>query len=101
MVLSYMMGLFLAILYSWYVLPPVAGLPPKWQPTIRPFLVRGTVLVPVSRTHQIHMHHWVCYSVLLILLFRFLPRVIVGFFVGLIVQGLTYEDRFQFVIPRQ
>lgn len=46
------------------------------------------------KQYTIHMHHWIIATVMLFVLVftHFYNDVIVGFLLGLIVQGLTYSD---------
>ncbi len=51
-------------------------------------------------THYYHIHHWMYFGALFLLIVsirkRFRgDRIIEGFFLGLILQGLTYKDRFK------
>lgn len=49
-----------------------------------------------------HIHHWVIFSISYLPLFllrnKIKSRLLHGFFIGTIVQGLTYADRFTFSI---
>lgn len=48
-----------------------------------------------------HLHHWAIFGVsyfpLLALRRRFKLNLLHGFFLGSVIQGLTYKDRFEFV----
>jgi hypothetical protein len=50
-----------------------------------------------------HMHHWAIFGIsylpLLLLRRKMKLSMLHGFFIGSIIQGLTYSDRFQFVKP--
>jgi len=50
-----------------------------------------------------HLHHWAIFGIsylpLLLLRRRIKSRLLHGFFIGSILQGLTYKDRFKFVKP--
>lgn len=50
-----------------------------------------------------HLHHWAIFGLLYLplLLVRKKVRsnILHGFFIGTIIQGLTYKDRFEFVKP--
>lgn len=49
------------------------------------------------------MHHWAVFGAsylpLLFMRRRFRSKLLHGFFIGSIMQGLTYRDRFKFVKP--
>ena len=58
------------------------------------------------RNHVYHVHHWVYISFFYASLFVFRKpftgkRFIHGFVLGLIVQGLTYKDRFSLKYPHK
>lgn len=52
---------------------------------------------------QYHLHHWAIFSAsylpLLLMRRRMKWKIIHGFFIGSILQGLTYNDRFKFIKP--
>jgi len=49
--------------------------------------------------YYIHIHHWFIAFVLLVLfnIIDIIHPIIIGFFVGSIIQGLKYRDRFLFI----
>lgn len=54
-----------------------------------------------SQDQIYHLHHWVLFSVVYVLLFLVKRRlfrfsIIHGAILGIIIQGLTYPDRFRF-----
>ncbi len=50
-----------------------------------------------------HLHHWAIFGIsylpLLLLRKRAKLNILHGFFIGSILQGLTYHDRFKFIKP--
>ena len=91
-------GIILAYLYSIIGLPVSSGIYPKINPTIKPFINKGSVIIPYSKKKAIHIHHWVIYLCIIIFsLFIPIPKILIGFSLGLILQGLTYNDRFDFI----
>ena len=51
------------------------------------------------QTFRIHLHHWFLATVLLVVYLATYTRwnhLVIAFLLGLIVQGLTYADRFDF-----
>lgn len=55
------------------------------------------------KNNHLHLHHWAIFGVsylpLLALRRRFKLNLLHGFFIGSVIQGLTYKDRFEFVKP--
>lgn len=58
------------------------------------------------KTHYYHLHHWVYFGVVYLGIFAFRKtfkgkKVVEGFFLGLVLQGFSYSDRFKvkFEIP--
>jgi hypothetical protein len=86
-----LIGLCLAMVYSRLVLPREAGRAPSFAPTVWPILWNGMAIVPAGQ-HALHIHHWMLYALAYYVLP--LPRILQGFALGMIVQGLTYNDRF-------
>jgi hypothetical protein len=84
-----LLGLFVALVYSGLVLPRAAGRAPLFAPTVWPILWNGMVIVPAGQ-HALHIHHWMLYA----LAYYVLPRILQGFALGMIVQGLMYNDCF-------
>ena len=85
-------GFFASCLYSAFFLPK-KGLNPVINPTYFPIMWNGMIIIPVSSTKAIHIHHWVVYILICMLsLFVYIPTFIVGFSFGLFLQGIWYED---------
>ena len=56
------------------------------------------VIIPYNRINAIHFHHWFLYfNLCIIRCFIYIPDILLGFFIGLFIQGLTYKDRLKFI----
>lgn len=98
MIYLFVFGLVLSYFYSKLVLPRNIGNQPLINPTIYPILYRGMLIIPFNKTQAIHIHHWLFYLLICIIgLFLEFPKIIIGFSLGLFIQGLIYEDRFNFI----
>jgi len=98
MIYLFFFGLVLSYFYSKLVLPRNIGNQPLINPTIYPILYRGMLIIPFNKTQAIHIHHWLFYLLICIIgLFLEIPKIIIGFSLGLFIQGLIYEDRFNFI----
>ena len=92
-------GLLLSIIYSYIVLPKKEKDSPKINLTIYPIVFKGMIMIPISKEKCFHMHHWIInLFILIISLFIYIPKLIIGFSLGLFLQGLSYKDRFHFII---
>ena len=92
-------GLLLSIIYSYIVLPKKEKESPKINPTLYPIIFKGMIMIPISKEKCFHIHHWIVNLFILITsLFIYIPKIIIGFSLGLFLQGLSYKDRFQFII---
>jgi hypothetical protein len=95
--MSFIIGLGLALLYSIYGLPSKEGGIPVLSTTIEPFLYKGMIIIPYNNKHAIHIHHWIIYGILLLIL----PSHFVCtwyFCFGMVIQGLTYNDRLSLLV---
>ncbi len=58
------------------------------------------VIIPLGK-YQLHIHHWLYLTILLVIAFFYLPLgyhwgwIIKGFVAGGVVQGFCYKDRFK------
>ena len=56
------------------------------------------LIIPYNNTKAIHIHHWVLSLLFCISgIFFDIPKIFTGFSIGLLIQGLTYKDRFRFI----
>ena len=56
------------------------------------------IFIPINKTKALHIHHWLLYLLISILGFYFeIPKIIIGFCLGLFIQGLNYDDKFSFI----
>ena len=94
----FILGLFSSSIYSNYVLPQKVGLEPSLNPTFYPLLYRGMIIIPYNSENAIHLHHWVIYYFICILsVFIYIPNLIIGFSLGLFLQGMSYNDSLHFI----
>ena len=92
------LGLFFSFIYSIYVLPKNEGVEPSINPTVYPILYKGMIIIPYNKENAIHLHHWVIYFIICILsIFIYIPNLIIGFSLGLFLQGITYNDSLHFI----
>jgi len=92
-------GFLLSMIYSYLVLPKKEKKAPKINPTIYPIIFKGMIMIPISKEKCFHIHHWIInLFILIISLFIYIPKIIIGFSLGLFLQGLSYNDRFHFII---
>ena len=91
--LQFIFGWLVSLIYSFLFLPNEKRLNPTIDPTCFRIKRNGMIIVPFSWTKAIHIHHWVLYFLICIIsLFLYIPRMIIGFSVGLFLQGIWYED---------
>jgi hypothetical protein len=91
-------GLFISYIFSCLILPDKEGIKPKINPTFYPIMNNGMIILPYNNKKAFHLHHWVLYLFICIIsIFVKIPRIIVGFSLGLFIQGLLYKDRFNFI----
>lgn len=88
------LGFVLAFIYCIMVFPIECNNKPKIDITLYPLLHNGMVIIPYNSKNALHIHHWICYIPLLFLLNK---SFVWFFFLGLIIQGLTYDDRFDII----
>ncbi len=56
------------------------------------------IIIPYNNKFAIHIHHWLIYSFILLLnIYIYIPDIIRGFAFILTVQGLYYDDCFEFI----
>jgi len=90
-------GLILSNIYCYNVLPRKEHEDPFIKITMWPILYRSMVIIPLNSTRAIHVHHWVLYMFIL-LFYGCLWEWFIGFCAGMIINGLTYADAFDFMM---
>ncbi len=98
MKIAIIIGLLIALCYSIFFLPRETGYLPRINPTIFPILYNGMVVIPISNNKALHVHHWIIYLSLLILLYCIKSfGILFGIVLGLFIQGLLYKDSFNII----
>lgn len=100
---SLVLGFFLSVIYSLILLPRRSGNPPKLNITLFPIFFNSMIIIPISKTKAIHLHHWILLSILVLFLNKYflnknLLNILIGFFLGLVIQGLTYNDAYDLIV---
>jgi hypothetical protein len=91
-------GIIISYIYSLFILPKNEGSEPLLKPTIYPILYKGMVIIPYSDDKAIHLHHWIIYLFICLLsIYYFIPKLFIGFSLGLLLQGIQYKDSFNFI----
>ena len=91
-------GLFISNIYSYYVLPKNENSDPIIKPTLYPIIYNGMIIIPYNKHKAVHIHHWSIYLIICFLsLYIKMINIVFGFSLGLLLQGLTYKDRFKFI----
>ena len=91
-------GLLFSLIYSYLFLPRKSKHNPTFKVTIRPIIYNSMIFIPINKKYALHLHHWLIY--LFIILFSFfinIPKIIIGFSLGLTIQGLSYNYFFFFI----
>ena len=91
-----LIGISLSYLYSTLILPKQSKQYPLINITTYPMIYNGMIIIPISKYKAIHIHHYMIYFVLLFL-YKYLYLFIWYFFLGLTLQGLFYNDRFDII----
>ena len=62
--------------------------------------IKNFIVILKTKNHQYHFHHWIiAFLIILILIsFGYYNNFIYGFLIGSILQGLTYRDRYKFLM---
>lgn len=92
----FFLGLIISILYSFLILPRSEKLVPKIKFTLYPLFYKGMLILPLNKNKALHIHHWVIYLIIYLLFSKY--PLIKGLSLGLFLQGLSYIDRFNFII---
>lgn len=91
-------GIILGYIYQKLILPKKSKNNPKINITFYPLLHNGMIIIPYNNRFAIHIHHWLIYSFILLLnIYIYIPDIIGGFSFILTVQGLYYDDCFEFI----
>ena len=89
----FVVGFFVSYVYSVLILPNSEGSDPKIKPTVYPLVYRGMIIIPYNKVNAIHLHHWIWYFfICLISMFVYIPNMVIGFSIGLFIQGIRYKD---------
>ena len=65
--------------------------------TLFPIMHNGMIIIPISETSAIHIHHWIFDSFIILLFNGLLDSEVIWFMIGMIMQGLSYKDRFHII----
>lgn len=91
-------GIILGYIYQKVVLSKKSKTNPKINITFYPILHNGMIIIPYNNKSAIHIHHWLIYSFILLLnIYIYIPDIIGGFAFILTIQGLSYDDCFEFI----
>jgi len=93
--INLLIGLIISLIYSIIIFPRKEGECPRINPTIYPLLYKGMIFLPFG-SKAIHIHHWI---IALFFCFYYFKKnhYFFGFFLGLLLQGLSYNDSYQII----
>lgn len=92
-------GLCFSIIYSYLFLPKKSHDNPSILFTFKPIIFNSMIIIPINNKYAFHLHHWIIYLFISLLsVFINIPIIIIGFSSGLILQGLSYNDSFNFIV---
>ena len=94
----FLLGIILGLIYIYLVYPKDNGDSPYIKSTLYPIFYKGMIIIPYNNTNAIHIQHWII-SLLILIIFILYKQIhiVIGFFLVLCIQGLTYNDRFNFI----
>lgn len=96
--LYFFIGLLASVIYIYLILPKKCGTSPSIKMTIYPFLYDGMVIIPINNNCALHIHHWLIFSLICFSsIILNIPTLLLGFSLGLSVQGLLYKDWSDFI----
>jgi len=96
--LLFILGLFIAFIYSYKILPNNEGETPLITITQYPIIYKGMIIIPYTSTYAIHIHHWIiCLIIYIISMYIYMYNIIKGIIIGLFIQGILYKDRFNII----
>lgn len=91
-------GIFISVIYSYFLLPKKSGLNPSIKLTIYPIIYNSMIIIPYNYHTAIHIHHWIIYLFICFSsIYIYIPSIILGFSIGLFIQGITYNDSFNII----
>lgn len=91
-------GILLGYIYQKLILPKKSKANPKIDITFYPILYNGMIIIPYNNKFAIHIHHWLIYLFIMFTnMYINLSNIINGFSFILIIQGLCYDDCFEFI----
>lgn len=91
-------GLLISSVYSYFILPKNEGEEPSIKLTVYPIFYKGMIIIPYSKANAIHLHHWILYMfVCASSIFTKINEIILGFSLGLLIQGIQYKDSFHII----
>tara|TARA_B100000902_G_C26983661_1_gene751522 strand:+ start:16 stop:312 length:297 start_codon:yes stop_codon:yes gene_type:complete len=90
------LGIILAIIYSYIILPREEKGKPKLDINIKGFIKNGMIIFEYKK-YIFHIHHWIICLLLLIFFQKYLHNIINGLLIGLFIQGLLYKDCFEII----
>ena len=90
-------GICIATVYSYFILPKKSSSNPTIRFTLYPFLYNSMILLPISKDKVLHIHHWTLFFLIML----FIPNpIIFGFSLTMVIQGLSYDNCFEFIENR-
>ena len=94
----FLFGLLTAFVYTYLILPKNCGTDPSIKMTIYPFFYNGMIIIPIDENNALHIHHWLIFSIICFSSIIFnIPTLLLGISLGLSIQGLFYNDCFDFI----
>lgn len=95
---NYFYGLLISLAYTCIFLPNKCGTNPTCKITKYPFIYNSMIIIPINYYYAFHLHHWLIFlTVYIVSWFVKIHDVIIGFSLGLVIQGLLYKDCMDFV----
>lgn len=93
-----LLGFITAKIYSYFILPNKHGETPLIKLRIYPILYNSMIIIPINNKKAIHIHHWLIYLLICLLVIIInIPKYILGFSIGLFIQGIKYKDSYNFI----
>ena len=92
-------GIILAYCFTKLIYPSESKGIPLIYPTINHLFYKGSCVVSLNKKTAVHLHHWILSSICMIciLLFKKKQMIVHGFLLGMIIHGLSYDDRFEII----